>query len=194
MERFPARVYPVRFATPEQISWDDFAFEMQERVVAPDGEVLFETERDMWAPNAMTNDGQADMLNVWARAQSPLAKWMMLLNMAGGAAPTKTSTLATITEAIAVNTNGYARQQLTATDWGAPALDAGDQQIQAAQRTFGAFTGNVPVTHVALASLASTFAGTLYLYVPTAYYTANASARTFVSGESYLVTLRDKQT
>jgi hypothetical protein len=129
---------------------------------------------------------------VWARAQSAKANWLMLINMPGS--PTKTSTLLTITEAITINTNGYARQLISTSDWGAPALDVGDQQISASQKTFGQFTGNVPVTHVALASLASTFSGTLFLYVPTAYFTANATARTFVNGESYLVTLRDKQT
>jgi hypothetical protein len=171
---------------------DNLAFEMMEQVFDKDGNEIYNS--GFYSPNALTNDGQAHMLNVWAREQSNLNKWLMLLNMAAGAAPTKTSTLSTITEAVTINTNGYARTLISSADWGAPALDTGDQQITASQKTFGPFTGDVPVSHVALASVASTFTGTLFLYVSTAYHTANNAARTFVSGESYLVTLRDKQT
>lgn len=185
--RFPAKVSC-------EITWEDFAFEMRETIVSADGDVIWDSDWKEAIPNALTNDGQAHMLNVWAREQANLNKYLFLLNMAGGSAPTKTSTLGTITEAVTINTNGYARVQIGATDWSAPALDTGDEQISATQKTFGPFTGNVPVTHVALASVASTFTGTLFLYVPTAYYTANSAARTFVNGESYLVTLRDKQT
>ena len=190
--RFPSIIAPRRV---EVVDSAQLAFEMREQVfrgTPEDGDLIYDSE--FFTPNALTNDGQAHMLNVWAREQANLAKWLMLLNMAAGAAPTKTSTLATITEAEVIGTDGYVRQQIAAGDWGAPALDAGDQQITAAQKTFGPFTGNVPVTHVGLCSIGSTFTGTFFLYVSTAYHTANNSARTFVSGESYLVTLRDKQT
>jgi hypothetical protein len=170
----------------------ELAFEMREQIFDVNGNEIFDSEYYM--PNALTNDGQAHMLNVWAREQANLTKFLFLLNMAAGLAPVKTSTLSTITEAVTINTNGYARQMISSADWGAPSLDTGDQQITATQKTFGTFTGNVPVTHVALASVASTFTGTLFLYVSTAYHTANSAARTFVTGESYLVTLRDKQT
>ena len=186
--RFPSIIKPAK----NIIEVDSLAFEMREEIFDIEGKKIFDSE--FYSPNALTNDGQAHMLNVWAREQSNNNKWLFLLNMAAGAAPTKTSTLATITEAVTINTNGYARTQISATDWGAPSLDTGDQQITASQKTFGPFTGNVPVSHVALASVASTFTGTLFLYVSTAYHTANSAARTFVSGESYLVTLRDKQT
>jgi hypothetical protein len=188
--KFPSIITPNREQKLIEVS--DLAFEMREQVFNADGKLVFDSEYYM--PNALTNDGQAHMLNVWAREQANLSKYLFLLNMAAGTAPTKTSTLATITEAVTINTNGYARQNIAAGDWGAPALDSGDQQITAAQKTFGPFTGNVPVSHVALASVASTFTGTLFLYVSTAYHTANAASRTFVNGESYLVTLRDKQT
>lgn len=185
--RFPSIIKPSR----NIIEVDRFAFEMREEIFDAEGRKIFDSE--FYSPNALTNDGQAHMLNVWAREQSNLDKYLMLLNMADAAAPTKTSTLATITEAITVNNNGYARTQIESGDWGAPSLDSGDEQITASQKTFGPFTGDVPVTHVALASVASTFTGTLFLYVSTAYHTANSVAREFVSGESYLVTLRDKQ-
>lgn len=186
MSHVSAQFLPEKF---EPVSFDSLAFEMREQIFNDEGELVFDSE--FFTPNALTNDGQADMLNVWARGVSAVAKYLMLLNMTTGLA--KTSTLGTITEAVTINTNGYARTLISTADWGAPALDAGDQQIAATQKTFGAFTGNVPVTHVALASVASTFTGSLYLYVPTAYFTANSAARVFVSGESYLVTLRDKQ-
>lgn len=184
-ERFPVK-------TAERVEGssdrDLFAFEMKETILDAEGNVIEETD---WMPNALTNDGQAHMLNVWAREQANNNKWLMLLNHV--TSPSKASVMSNITEAVTINTNGYARTQISATDWSAPSLDVGDQQISASQKTFGPFTGNVPVTHVALASLASQFSGTLFLYVPTAYYQANGTARTFVNGESYLVTLRDKQ-
>jgi len=176
------------------IEVDRLAFEFREQIYrgAPeDGELIFDS--GFYSPNALTNEGQAHMLNVWAREQSNLNKYLFLLNMPAGGAPVKTNVYADLTEAVSPGSNGYARQQIAAGDWGAPALDTGDQQIAAAQKTFGTFSGNVPVSHVGLIS-ASTGTGTFFLYVSTAYHTANAASRTFVSGESYLVTLRDKQT
>lgn len=117
----------------------------------------------------------------------------MLLDMPGAGAPVKTDVYADLTESVSPGSNGYNRQQIAAGDWGAPALDGGDQQIVAAQKTFGQFSGNVPVSHVGLVS-AATGTGTFFLWVSTAYHTTNNVSRTFVSGESYLVTLRDKQT
>lgn len=183
--RFPSVIVPKR----GDLESAQLAFEIRERIFRGD-ELIFDSE--YYSPNALTNDGQASMLNVWARGVAAPNQWLMLVNMTSGL--TKTSVLTTITESVTINTNGYARQQITTGDWAAPALSGGDQEIVAAQKTFGAFTGNVPVTHVALASVASTFTGSFFLYVPTAYFTANSAARTFVSGESYLVTLRDKQT
>lgn len=183
--RFPSLIKH-RVEVPESAQ---LAFEMREQIFR-DGKLIFDSE--YYAPNALTNDGQASMLNVWARGTAAPNQWLMLLNMTTGLS--KTTVMTTITESVTINTNGYARQAVLTSDWAAPALSVGDQEIVAAQKTFGAFTGNVPVTHVGLASLASQFSGTFFLYVPTAYFTANSAARTFVSGESYLVTLRDKQT
>jgi hypothetical protein len=183
-----------RILPKEVVVVEPFAFEMRERIyngTPEDGELIFDS--GFYTPNALTNEGQAHMLNVWAREQANLAKWLNLLNMPGAGAPVKTTTMANMTEAVAPGTNGYARQQIVAGDWGAPALDAGDMQISAAQKTFGQFTGNVPVSHVGLVSAGTGTAGTFFLWVSTAFHTANNTARTFVNGESYLVTLRDKQ-
>jgi hypothetical protein len=181
--------FPV--ATKKLIDVSDLAFEIREQIFDASGEMIFDSE--YFSPNALTNDGQASMLNVWARGTTAPELWMTLLNMPGGAAPTKTSLLTTITEASVIGSNGYVRQQTTTSDWGAPSLSSGDEEMVAAQKTFGAFTGNVPVSHVGLVSKGSTFTGSIFLYVSTAYHTANNTARTFVSGESYLVTMRDKQ-
>lgn len=175
------------------IEVDRLAFEFREQIyrgTPEDGELIFDS--GFYSPNALTNEGQAHMLNVWAREQSNLNKYLMLLDMPAGAAPTKTTVYGGLTESVAPGSAGYNRQQIAAGDWGAPALDAGDQQIAAAQKTFGPFSGDVPVSHIGLLS-ASTGTGTFFLYVSTAYHTSNNISREFVSGESYLVTLRDKQ-
>jgi len=171
------------------INASDFAFEMRELIFYKD-KLIFDS--GYWSPNSLTNEGQAHMLNVWARETSNLNKYLMLLNMPAGGAPTKTTVYAGLTESTTPGSNGYSRQQIAAGDWGAPALDSGDMQISAAQKTFGPFTGDVPVSHVGLIS-ASTGTGTFFLWVPTAYHNANSAARTFVDGESYLVVFKDKQ-
>lgn len=166
-----------------------FAFEMREQIFL-DGEKTFDSE--FYSPNTLTNAGQADMLNAWARETSPLAKYIMLLNMPAGGAPTKTTVYSGLTESVAPGTNGYDRQQLLAADWAAPSLVSGDMQISAVEKTLGPFTGPVPVSHVGLISTA-TGTGTFFLYISTLYHNTNNVARTFVAGESYLVTVRDKQ-
>lgn len=176
------------------LAQEPLALEMREEVLFDDGHRVRKVfDSGWWRPNALANEGQASMLNVYFREQSNVTKYGALLNMAGGSAPTKTTTMSTMTEAVATGTNNYSRQSYASGDWGAPALDSGDHQTQAAQKTFGAFSGNVPVTHFALVTVSTGTAGLFLLYVPTAYYVANNVARTFVNGESYLVTLRDKQ-
>lgn len=173
-------------------SW--LALEMREEIRYDDGysgpKTIFDS--GWWEPNALANEGQASMLNVYFLGTSNPSKYIGLLNMPSSI-PTKTTVCTTMTESVATGTNNYNRIQINTGDWGSPALDAGDEQIQAAQKTFGVFSGNVPVSHV-FGTTASTGTGGLFLFfIPTAYFTANAVARTFVNGESYLVTLRDKQ-
>lgn len=168
---------------------DSFAFEMRERIFKY-GKLIFDS--DFYSPNTMTNAGQADMLNVWARETSPLNKYLMLLNMPAAGAPVKTTVYSGLTESVAPGTASYDRQQIIAADWSTPVLDLGDTQIAAASKSFGPFTGDVPVSHVGLVSTA-TGTGTFFLYVSILYHTQNNIARAFVAGESYQVTLRDKQ-
>lgn len=172
---------------------EGLSFEMRERIVRDDGhgpKTIFDS--GFWEPNAMANEGQASILNVYWREQSNVSKYLALLNMPSSV-PTATTTMATMTEAISPGSNGYARQQILNTDWSSPALDSGNEQVQASQKTFGAFTGSVPVSHVAVVTTSTGTGGLFILSVPTAYFVANAAARTFVNTESYLVTLRDKQ-
>ncbi len=166
------------------------ALEMREKIVK-DGKVTYDS--GWWMPNALANEGQASMLNVYFLETTNVSKYLGLLNMTGGGVPTKTTTMSGITESTTPGTNGYSRQQITSGNWGSPALDSGDEMITAAQKTFGSFTGSVPVSHVYLTTTSTGTGGLFLLYVSTAYYVANAVARTFVSGESYLVTLRSKQ-
>lgn len=167
------------------------ALEMRERVLGPDGNVIEDT--GWWEPNALTNEGQASMLNVYFRELTNVDKYLLLLNMTGGGVPTVTTTMGTMTESTTPGTDGYDRQQLIAGDWSAPALSSGNEQTTNVEKTFGPFTDDVPVSHVALATVATGTGGLLLLYVPTAYFTDTGNARTYLVGESYLPTLRDKQ-
>lgn len=168
---------------------DPFAFEIRERIFRGK-KLIFDSK--FYSPNTLTNAGQADMLNAWARETSPLAKYLMLLNMPAGGAPTKTTVYGGLTESVAPGSNSYNRIQLLAADWGTPALSSGDMQVSTVEKTFGPFTGDVPVSHVGLIST-PTGTGTFFLFISTLYHTTNNAARTFVAGEQYAVTVRDKQ-
>jgi hypothetical protein len=165
------------------------AIEMREQIFF-EGEQTYDS--GWWQPNGLANEGQASMLNVYFLGTSNPSKYIGLLNMPSSQ-PSKTTTCSTMTESTTTGTNGYNRQQIITTDWSSPALDSGDEQIQASQKTFGQFTGNVVVSHVFGTTASTGTSGLFLFYVPTAYFTANSAARTFVNGESYLVTLRDKQ-
>jgi hypothetical protein len=174
-----------------QASW--LALEMREEIFYDDGHCKRKTfDSGWWEPNGLANEGQASMLNVYFREQSNVTKYLNLLNMPS-TQPSKTTTMSTMVEATTTGTNGYNRQQLIATDWTSPALDSGDEQISNIQKTFGQFTGNVVVSHVGGVTTSTGTGGLFLWFVSTAYFVANAAARTFVNGESYLVTLRDKQ-
>lgn len=169
---------------------EQLSLEMRETIIDADGREVFDS--GWWEPNAMANEGQASVLNVYWRETAVPDKYLTLLNMPGSP-PGKTTTMASMTEATTPGTDGYDRQQIVSGDWSSPALSSGDEQIQAAQQTFGPFSDIVPVSHVAVTSTATGTGGIFILSVPTAYFTANVAARNFAVDESYLVTLRDKQ-
>jgi hypothetical protein len=135
------------------------------RLVGPDGETLWLGE---WEHNALHDEGEQSMLNVYFREQTNPSKYLMLHNGADVTALADTVTLAGLTESETTGTDGYSRIQVLAADWGAPALDAGDYMTTAAEKTFGPNTGagQWDVTHVCLATVATGTSGLLISSIP----------------------------
>lgn len=186
-------------------------------VVNPDGSVALTTDP---VENALTNEGQSNMLNVYLRGSTATATFrlMLLVNAGGGqgaSAPAKTSAMTdvltdgsgtqTATKVYEESGGGYSRQAIANANWGAPALNSGDEMSTAAQQTFGpasgaAWTGlggsgdgSSAITYAALAgngalATPADTTGTLVLYVA-------LSASTIIAvGQSFLYTLNFKQT
>lgn len=146
-----------------------------------------------WVPNALLDEGEQDILNVWLLQTSDLSKYLALMK---GTAPAETDTLTFLAggtngEGQTPAANGYNRQQIANTDWGTPALNSGDYQTTAAQKTFGpasgsnwaSLTGVTLVTHVTAQASGS---GKLLLYV------ALSGTTTVNIGQSFLYTLAAK--
>lgn len=166
-------------------------------------------------PNALTNEGQTNMLNVYLKATTPATTFNLglLANNAaqGASAPAKTSTQSLFVASGAANVasnlyeengGGYLRQAVSNANWGTPALNSGDEMSTAAQQTFGpasaaAWTGSTNVASAAITyaflnsggttAVANT-TGTLVLFVA-------LSASTIIAvGQSFNYTLNFKQT
>jgi hypothetical protein len=148
------------------------------QVLNPDGSVAWE---ESWQLNAVADEGEKAILDVFYREQANVAKYLALLT----AAPSETTTMATMTELGAGV--GYSRQQIAAGDWSAPALDAGDMQTQAAEKTFGPATGAWAITHVAIVTVAS---GTGGLFLQ--FLALSANPTNIASGQSFKYTYRTK--
>lgn len=146
-----------------------------------------------WVENALLDEGEQDLLNVYYLQTSDLSKYLALMK---GAAPAETDTLTFLAggtngEGQTPAANGYNRQQILNTDWGAPGLNVGDYQTTAAQKTFGpasgsnwaSLTGVTLVTHVTSQSSGS---GKLLTYV------ALSGTTTVNIGQSFLYTLAQK--
>lgn len=145
-----------------------------------DGSVAY--QEPGWSDNFLADQGEESVLNVYFREQANVAKYLALLT----ATPAETATPATMTELSGAG--GYARIQIAAGDWGAPALDSGDHMTTAAAKTFGPATGAAwtAVTYAALVSSASGTTGIFVLAVPLA-------GSTVVNvGQSFQYTLRAK--
>jgi hypothetical protein len=122
-----------------------------------------------WVPNALLDEGEQDLLNVYYLQTSDLSKYLALMI---STAPAETDTMAILAtkEVFAPPLNGYARVQILNTDWGAPALNSGDYQTTAAQKTFGpsattAWTSLTGVTLVTAATGQASGSGKLLTYV-----------------------------
>lgn len=179
-------------------------FEGYGEVVDPDGSVVRILDP---VPNALTNDGQASMLNVYLKA-SPTAFTTFYLGLftaaSGASAPAKTSSAsniintgtATSTQPYEEAGGGYARQGIANANWGTPALNSGDQMSTASQQTFGPASGanwtgttgtSAALTYAFVSSGASGTTGTLILFV------ALSAQTTIAIGQSFNYTLNFKQ-
>lgn len=97
-----------------------------------------------WMDNALLDEGEQDVLNVWLLQTSDLSKYLCLLK---GTGPAETDTMAfliggTNGECQTPAANGYNRLAVANTDWGTPALASGDYQTTAAGKTFGPASGS----------------------------------------------------
>lgn len=147
-------------------------------VLNSDGTVDHELD---WVRNAVADEGEQSVLNVWLRAQSNPSKYLLLLNQAS---PGETTTLATMTETTTAGTQGYARQQLLTTDWGVPSLTGGDYKSTAAEVTFGpASSSSWTLTHAVLGTASTGTSGLFLLFI------ALSATTTIAVGQSFKYTL-----
>ncbi|MGH2555473.1 MAG: phage tail fiber protein [Actinomycetota bacterium] len=153
------------------------------QLIAEDGVTVLWEDPD-WVPNGLADEGEENILNDWLREQAALSKYLACLNDATIA---ETDTMATMVESKAPGADGYNRQQILAADWGVPALDVGDMQSSAAEKTFGPISGtSATVTHVALVTALTGTTGKFLLFV------ALSATTTVAVGQSLKYTLRAK--
>src|SRR5262245_34716837 len=164
-------------------------FQGKGAVVNPDGTIAWTED---WQDNALVNSGQADILNVYLKGTTQTATFGLGLfsDASGASAPAKTnvsadiilSGSATSTQCFEEQGGGYTRQSVTQANWGSPALQGGDQQSDAAQKTFGpvttaAWTGSTGTSAALRDAFLSTSTsagtgGTLLLFVALSAVTA----------------------
>lgn len=176
-ELFPFTAAKVRHYRGNQLIWGS-QLELPGHV----GPILRSSplERDaireqLWTPNALADEGEEDILSAYFDGgAAPTNFYGRLYNDT----PVETDTLATLLSEAAGN--GYAAVTFAAgTDWGAPALDAGDFQTTSTTKTFSATGGSWgPVTYAVLATVATGTVGLLIAYV------ALSASRTLQSGDT----------
>lgn len=136
----------------------------------------------LWTPNALADEGEEIMLDVFFRGASlPASHYVGLV----AGSPAETTTLATMTE---VSGTGYARIALAknSTDWPTLALDTGDFQAVSLGKVFtasGTWTG---ATNSFLTGAASGTSGDFIAYAPL------GATRTLISSDTLTVTTRVK--
>lgn len=190
------------FATPHYSKMFGRGF-----VLAADGS-LDRVVDDDWMPNALTNDGQAEDLNVWLRGTAQSAGYYLGLAVVSTATtniPSKTATAANLTQTALAGTTtvteelttaGYGRIQILQAAWGVPALNTGDEMTTAAQKTFGpattAWSGTTTqpaqIAYAILISTASGATGTWVLWL------ALSAATSIAINQSFAYTLSLKAT
>lgn len=158
-------------------------------VLEPDGTIARDGMGE-WTLNNLLDEGEQDVTAVYFLQQTDLTKYLALLK---GTQPADTDTLtflagATNGEVATPASGGYNRQQVLNTDWGTPALNSGDYQTTAAQKTFGPNAGGSSwlVTSVSLvSSLTSQISTGGKHLINTA---TSAQPTTIVVGQSFLWT------
>lgn len=152
-------------------------------VANPDGSIAWEDAEFM--PNALADEGEQNMLNVYLLETSALTKYLGLLN---AGSPGETTIMSGITETQTPAANGYARQAVIAADWSTPSLNSGDYQTTAAQKTFGPASGSSwTTTHAYMTTTSTGTAGKFLLFI------ALSGTTTVAVGQSFLYTLSFKQ-
>lgn len=131
-----------------------------------------------WTDNALADEGEQQILDVYLRGASPPAS--LYVGLVAGS-PTDTTTLATMTE---VTGTGYARIAIArnTTDWPTLALNSGDFMATSLAKVFtagGTWTG---ATNAILTDASSGTAGKFISYAPL------AATRTLVNGDTLTVT------
>jgi hypothetical protein len=151
-------------------------------IIHPDG--YREWIDSEWQYNAMANEGQTIVLNTVFLGVAMTSLYLALLT----ATPTKTTTEATMTEVFTPPLNGYARVQVNTGDWGAPALDSGDEMTTAAQKTFGPASSNAwnSLTYVAMVTTSTGTAGKFFCFI------ALSGTTTIAIGQSFDYTISQK--
>ena len=132
--------------------------------------------------NALLDEGERNVLDVYFRNNLAPANFFLGLH-SGALAETHT-----LTNVVEPSQSGYARQQIArnTTDWGAPALDAGDYKTTASQESFAAAATWTPVNECFLASTSGGTSGSVILSA------ALSTFRSLVSGDTLNVTLSVK--
>lgn len=133
-------------------------------------------EAQLWTPNAIADEGEQWILDTFFRGAAAPAGFFLRL---ATAAPTDTSTLATVSQ---VTGTGYAPIAVArnTTDWPTLALNAGDFRVVMATKTFTATGTWTAATHMYLATTSDN-TGKLISYA------ALGTTRTLVNGDTLAV-------
>jgi hypothetical protein len=136
----------------------------------------------LWTPNALADEGEKSILDVYFDDVAVLATTNMRLY---NDTPIETDTLATLVSE--VTGTGYGAITVTrGTDWSDPALDAGDMQTVTPTKTFTATGTWTAATALVLATVATGTAGLHLLWVML------SATRTLVNGDTLNTTLAVK--
>jgi hypothetical protein len=120
-----------------------------------EGDDLAIQRKQLWTPNALADEGEGDMLDVYFDAQAVRTSLFLRLY---DDTPIETDTLATLVNEVAES--GYGAITVTrGTDWTAPALDAGDMQTSMSQKTFNATGTWDPAVSMVVATVGTGTAG-----------------------------------